>query len=187
MTDENEKVPAISKGTERRLKQRLRKAARLLERRTLTEGQYAALSLHTVFRLRGRLSESGEVVGQPVGYIHLAFEGFEALLGAQTPEGIEKAKHEYGPFTEAAAMLWRALGEPAPLLEWRMEKWDEKAQEILDEAKLRLNPLNRLKLRWEQALQRRRKHFPLLTELQQKIALLIVGALLGFLGGRLLG
>ena len=94
---------------------------------------------------------------------------------------LQESFDRYGPWNAAGVMLRSALGRSATY------GWDEEAEDLLTEAKLRLKIRHRIKFANERRMERNRRHFPHTTDLLTRIGLVLLGALAGFLLGRLSG
>jgi hypothetical protein len=174
-TDDNA-PPELGPLTRWRLQRRLRKAARLLRRRTITLDEYSVIAVDTLLRLRGEVSDQRPLVGQKLDVFRFPLDAWVLLTREDVEEPSESSVHEYGPYPKAVPRLHELFPEGSEEFDFT---WPEGASALLDRALMRLSYLNRWMFSYEAHLEKNRQFFPLLSEQREKIALAIVSALIG--------
>jgi hypothetical protein len=159
----------------------LERATKLARKRKISDLHHAAIGLDAVMRLYGDAGRGSEysIRGRRFDTFELAGKGWATLM---TRTGLEKedAERRYGKFTGFVATLRDHQGRMRELGRKELE-WDDEMEGILDEAVMRLRPLNRLQFRMEGRLERRAKFFPRLSAVTNTAAVAMGAAVIGAL------
>ncbi len=167
------------------LKRRLKKAARLLASGAIDRVDYAVLAVDTIHRLNRAPIRPGDRVSVLTFGVEalttLGFRGSEF----ETPEAVA-----FGPVNEAVGILWDRF----PLYSGSGDVIDKDASDFVWgvesgklawRAHLRLRLLNRLLERFDRWRREQAEFAPAVHDDLWKTVLAIVGAVLGFVIGRL--
>jgi hypothetical protein len=149
------------------LRLRLRRAANLLRNGILNRWQYSALAIELGYEIIGSPLQDGA----KVDYFTFGVRLSERLVrDIGDGDEIRRSLIEYGPYNEATATLKLAQQE---LL------WDSDQQNRARAAGLRLSPLHRGALRFQEWWGEQERVFPLFTKLTGFILGLVLGTIIG--------
>jgi hypothetical protein len=163
------------------LKRVLRRTGSLQRQGLLTNGEYAALALDTIQRLRGeRLRPAQTVVDSVevgVATVLLLEKQFEGA------DDFQRSQAVYGPYNNAVAMLQDALHQHRAREHMFNVEWTIEADQLRRHARRKLNRLGRDRYKFEDWIAEQRTTFPATSRWAER---LIIGAV-SFGVGWLLG